>query len=172
MSLYRTHGKHHLDEWRPILLWWSHQMETYTLLLALRAGNSPVTGGFPSQRPVTRTFDVFFDLCRNTRLSKQSRRRCFESSLWRHCNNISYMCNIDELKRQQTADDPISWRGQAIGKYCVWLIKKTGPWLVFFSLPSFWIIFPWRECWILFLLGFKPIQCTKSQYMPRIIQNY
>ena len=31
-------------------------------LLALCAGNSPVTGEFPSQRPVTRNFDVFFDL--------------------------------------------------------------------------------------------------------------
>ena len=31
-------------------------------LLALCAGNSPVTGEFPSQRPVTRRFDVFFDL--------------------------------------------------------------------------------------------------------------
>ena len=37
--------------------WWRHQMETFS---ALRAGNSPVTGEFPSQRPVTRSFDVFF----------------------------------------------------------------------------------------------------------------
>ena len=35
-------------------------------------GNSPVTGEFPSQRPVTRSFDVFFDLRLNKRLSKQS----------------------------------------------------------------------------------------------------
>ena len=38
-------------------------------------GNPPVTGGFPSQRPVTRSFDVYFDLRLNKRLSKQSRRR-------------------------------------------------------------------------------------------------
>ena len=44
-------------------LWWRHQMETFSALLALCAGNSPVTGEFPSQRPVTRSFDVFFDLC-------------------------------------------------------------------------------------------------------------
>ena len=31
-------------------------------LLALCEGNPPVTGGFPSQRPVTRSFGVFFDL--------------------------------------------------------------------------------------------------------------
>ena len=42
--------------------WWRHQMETFSALLALCAGNSPVPGEFPSQRPVTRSFDVFFDL--------------------------------------------------------------------------------------------------------------
>ena len=48
-----------------------HQMETFSTLLALCAGNSPVTGEFPSQRPVTRSFDVFFDLRPNKRLNKQ-----------------------------------------------------------------------------------------------------
>ena len=38
----------------------------------LCAGNSPVPGEFPSQRPVTRSFDVFFDERLNKRLSKQS----------------------------------------------------------------------------------------------------
>ena len=42
--------------------WWRHQMETFSALLALCAGNSPVTGEFPAQRPVTRSFGVFFDL--------------------------------------------------------------------------------------------------------------
>ena len=37
-------------------------METFPRLLAIWAGNSPVPGEFPSQRPVTRSFDVFFDL--------------------------------------------------------------------------------------------------------------
>ena len=37
-------------------------METISALLALCAGNSPVTGEFPAQKPVTRSFDVFFDL--------------------------------------------------------------------------------------------------------------
>ena len=55
--------------------WWRHQMETFSALLAHCAGNSPVTGEFPSQRTVTRRFDVFFDLCLNKRLSKQSWRR-------------------------------------------------------------------------------------------------
>ena len=49
--------------------WWHHQMETFSALLALCAGNSPVTGEF--KRPVMRSFDVFFDLYLNKGLSKQ-----------------------------------------------------------------------------------------------------
>ena len=45
-------------------------METFSALLAFRAGNSPVPGEFPVQRPVTRSFDVFFDLRLNKQLSK------------------------------------------------------------------------------------------------------
>ena len=47
-------------------------MEKISALLAICAGNSPVTGEFPAQRPVTRSRDVFFDLRLNKRLSKQS----------------------------------------------------------------------------------------------------
>ena len=50
--------------------WWRHQMETFSASLAICAGNSPVPGEFPAQRPVTRSFDVFFDLCLNKRLRK------------------------------------------------------------------------------------------------------
>ena len=70
---------------------WRHQMETFSALLTLWGGNSPIASEFPSQRPVTRSFDVFFDLHLNKRLSKPSRRRWFETpppSLWRHCNGI------------------------------------------------------------------------------------
>ena len=42
------------------LSWWLHQMETFSALLAICAKNSPVTGDFPAQRPVTRSFDVFY----------------------------------------------------------------------------------------------------------------
>ena len=37
-------------------------METFSALLAISAGNPPVPGEFPAQRPVTRRFGVFFDL--------------------------------------------------------------------------------------------------------------
>ena len=69
--------------------WWRHWMETFSSLLALCAGNSPVTGQFPAQWPVTRSFDVFLDVHLNTPLSKQSWCWWFvtpSSPLWRHCN--------------------------------------------------------------------------------------
>ena len=69
--------------------WWRHQMETFSALLAICAGNSPVSGEFPTQRPVTRSFDVYFDLRPDKRLSKQSLGWWFETlshSLWRHRN--------------------------------------------------------------------------------------
>ena len=37
-------------------------METFSALLAINAGNSPVNCEFPTQRPVTRSFDIFFHL--------------------------------------------------------------------------------------------------------------
>ena len=52
--------------------WWRHQMETFFALLVLCARNSPATGEFPAQKPVTLSFDVFFDQRLNKRLSKQS----------------------------------------------------------------------------------------------------
>ena len=69
--------------------WWRHQMETFSALLAICAGNSPVPGEFPTQRLVTRSFDVYFDLRPNKRLSKQSWGWWFETPwhpLWRHRN--------------------------------------------------------------------------------------
>ena len=55
-------------------------METISVLLALSARNSPVTGEFPSQRPVTQSFDVFFDL----RLNKGLRNIHEAGDLRRH----------------------------------------------------------------------------------------
>ena len=69
--------------------WWRPQMETFSALLAICAGNSPVSGEFPTQRSVTRSFDVSFDLRLNKRLSKQSWGWWLETlsrPLWRHRN--------------------------------------------------------------------------------------
>ena len=72
--------------------WWCHQMEAFSMLLAICAGNSPVPGEFPTQRQVTRSFDVFFDLRLNKWLSKQPWGWWFETpsrSLWRYRNEMS-----------------------------------------------------------------------------------
>ena len=63
--------------------WWCHQMETFSTLLAICAGE------FPTQRPVMQSFDVFCDLCLNKQLSKKWWDWWFEMSprpLWHHCN--------------------------------------------------------------------------------------
>ena len=59
-------------------------------------------GEFPTQRPVTLSFDVFFDQRLNKRLSKQPGGWWFETpswSLWRQCNeentrDLDYISNI------------------------------------------------------------------------------
>ena len=59
---------------------WRFQMITFSALLASCAWNPPVTGEFPAQRPVARSFDVFFDMRLNKRLSKQWWDWWFETS--------------------------------------------------------------------------------------------
>ena len=73
--------------------WWRQQMETFFALLAICAGNS-------AQRPVTRSFDILFDLRLNQRLSKQSWGWWFETlprPLWRHCNDKMRTSELAEL---------------------------------------------------------------------------
>ena len=78
-------------------------METFSALLAICAENSSVSGDFPARRPVTRSFDVFFDLRLNKRLSKQWWGWWFETpsrSVWRHRNDktqwniCQHMCKV------------------------------------------------------------------------------
>ena len=82
--------------------WWRHQMERFSALLALCAG--------------TRSFDIFFDLSLNNRLSTQWRGWWFEtpsSPLWRHCNEFQHLRSIfiitpistDYCNRKNTATD-------------------------------------------------------------------
>ena len=73
-------------------------METFSALLAICVGNSPVSGEFPAQRPVTRSFYAFFDVRLNKRLSKQLWGWWFETyslSLWRHSNDTFAIARFD-----------------------------------------------------------------------------
>ena len=84
------------------------KMETFSALLALCVRNSPVTGKFPAQRPVTRSFLVFFDLHWNKQLSKQSWGWWFEMpshSLWRHYNE--FLCVHAHLPLPELGGPPL-----------------------------------------------------------------
>ena len=86
--------------------WWRHQMETFSALLAICAGNSPISGEFPPQRPVTWSFDVFYDLRLIKRLSKHSRGWWLETlsrPLWRHCNSLR---RFPQCPYRQFLDEP------------------------------------------------------------------
>ena len=103
----------HIDRDTETMLsiWWRHQMETFSALLALCAGNSPVTGEFPAQRSATWSFDVFFELLLNKRPSKQSWGWWFETpslSLWRHSNDVFDIDKLIKLPRPYTPH--IMWR--------------------------------------------------------------
>ena len=94
-------------------------METFSALLTLYAGNSPVPGEFPTQRPVTRSFDVYFDLRPNRRLSKQSWGWWFETascSLWRHRNaaSLSSFHSLHWSFPSQLARVSMSWRHHGV----------------------------------------------------------
>ena len=65
-------------------------METFSAMLTLCAGNSPVTGEFPAQGPVTWSFDVFYDLHLNKRMSKIVRlaRPVQQADLWQFIEKL------------------------------------------------------------------------------------
>ena len=122
----------------PPHTWWCHQMETFSALLALCAGNSPVAGEFHAQRPVTRGFDVFFDLRLNKRLSKQSRGWWFETpawSLWRHRNDGFEDCNIT-IQHYRAHSDVIVMQDIANSLYSFYapvscrILRHPGFWIV------------------------------------------
>ena len=110
--------------------WRRHQKDTFSAQLALCLGNSPVTVKFPAQRPVKPSFEVFFDMCPNKRLSKQSRRWWFETpsrSAWRHCNckipfihlTLKHMIHIIAFNIKT-----LHWRT------CVWKCMLNGPYVL------------------------------------------
>ena len=87
-------------------------METFLMLLALSEGHPPVISGLLAQKPVTRSFDVFFDLRLNKQLSKQSRHQWFEMplcSLWRYCNELPHFSQRPMIWCRCTHENSYSW---------------------------------------------------------------
>ena len=105
-------------------------------LLVHCEGNPPVTGGFPSQRPVSRSFDVIFDLCLNKPLSEKSRRWWLETpsrSLWRHCNETTdpkvaaiaaFDVVSDEKYSQQRAINAKFWCSLVVSRSNCWANRR------------------------------------------------
>ena len=84
--------------WEARLLFPSHDGNIFRVTGHLY-GKFTGPSEFPAQRPVTRSFDVFFDLCLNKRLSKQSWGRWSETlsrPLWRHCNDLLWRLPHDD----------------------------------------------------------------------------
>ena len=87
-------------------------------LLALCVESPPVTGGFPFQRSVTRSFGIVFDLRLNKWLSKQSRCRWFETpwrSLWRQKWITQFLYRNHELVTNVRTFAQISMIGEFYG---------------------------------------------------------
>ena len=99
-------------------------METFSVLLAICAGNSPATGEFPAQRPVTRSFDVFFYLRLNERLNKQSWGWWFATPshpLYPHSNGLPF-----PLPSQRRIK--VSWQRCGGASWLNWWLTPTLRW--------------------------------------------
>ena len=106
---------------------WRHLLETFSMLLALCEGKPPVTGGFPSQRPARQSFDVFFDLNLNKRLSKQSRRWWLVDtpSVCRHCN--VWLLTISPWTKRRSFSPGSCFRNMYLKNACLkWLTSFPG----------------------------------------------
>ena len=93
-----------------------------TAIRLYRQHNSmTVPGEFPTQRPVTRSFDVFFDVRPNKQLSKQSWGWWFETlspSLWRH-RNAKRWWGSGSQKCTSNGSWCIGIKGEMSGTVCV-----------------------------------------------------
>ena len=105
-------------------------METFSALLAICAGNSPVPGEFPTQRPVTRSFDVYFDLRPNKRLSKQSLGWWFETlspPLWRHRNVKTKVSHLSIKREKSKIHLTLGNPTMPLYPYCRTIMSYTDP---------------------------------------------
>ena len=127
--------------------WWRHQIETFSALLAICAGNSPATGEFPAQRPVTRSFDVFPDLRLNRRLSKVSNHEVGDLRLYREHYDVTVMQLGDVYMRRRCAAVRQANRGHTQYWLCdidvvtpnaLWPVIWRGHWMTFSLITLDW----------------------------------
>ena len=104
-------------------------LEIFSALVAICMENSLVPGEFPTQRSVTQSFDVFFDLHLNDWLSKQWWGWWFETPLcplWRHRNVLSILGPWPQCAR---VHGPSSWRNRQSRSGHLWSIHNRTPWV-------------------------------------------
>ena len=131
-----------------------------------------------SQRPVTRSFDVFFDL----RLNQQWRRRWFETPLrilWRHCNVELKLHGLLATTEKHRQHNTLS--GRTVRKYTIitssnkagitvrcrynavnFLInihKNSSP-----VMTGYGVSFCGSSIWLIFCLSFCNYSCNTLQY--------
>ena len=140
---------------------WRHQMETFSALLFLCTENSRVTGEFPSERPVTRSFDAFFDLRLNKELSTQWRSRWLETpvhSLWPHSNG--FMAKNEQLFQSVLCDIRVryaNWTHEWLNNQTIGVSKKKSPyiqWCTHHALAKFhlkWFNPRWNIHWLIYV---------------------
>ena len=98
----------------------THDRLKYIIMTSSNGNIFRVTGPLSAQRPVTRSFDVFFDLRLNKRLIKQWWGWWFETPsrpLWRHYNDVEPLYDIIIYAKIITKDTP--WlTGELWGALC------------------------------------------------------
>ena len=125
-------------------------MEAFSALLAVCEGNCE----FPSQRPVTQSFDVFFDLRPNKRLGKQTWGWWFETPsrlLWRHCNET---CTGEPTKHARggwghfTLFEFIElFANDQLCHYKIHLVMEQMDWAQYFHTPTTRSVYTGRWKW-------------------------
>ena len=111
-------------------------METFSVLLALCEGNSPVVGELPSQKPVTQSFDVFFDMRLNKRLSKPSRHWWFETplrSVWRYWVLWEIYSRQIYSRQNSMANPGMCFQGST--HFTILLMMSQFTWVITWHLP-------------------------------------
>ena len=143
------------------IIWWRHQMETFSAILAICAGNSPVTGESPHKgHAVTRSFDGFFDLRLNknggvnNREAGDLRRHCTHNdvtamilgvtnwtqsagSYWQGCLVWSHVTSVSfHMGKQSLVCVPISSRKTPT--YHIGNPRNKAPWFAKWFFPGIW----------------------------------
>ena len=141
--------------------WWRHQMEAFSALLALCAGNSSVPGEFPTQRPVTRSFGVLFHLRPNKTLIKQWRGWWFKTPscpLWHHCDELRWPRRLSPA-----FPDSVVW------SFAFWTHWGREKWRPFLQ-TIFSDAFSWINIWISIKILLKFVSYGLIDNIPSLVQ--